>query len=195
MNGDVTFSPEADGNALCSLIEHLYAGTVTISKPQEAAFRALTDVKYEELVVKDEAIRHRINDQAKLFLDLETLKNYPQGVEISDVAHLTIDPEIPNEMIYERLRIDDVAYIKCSTTQAGAIGAVSHDVATVRGVPANEVLRRPQDGGLVGGLMKGLFGTPDWGDQEEEDMQDGSSDAEPAQDTGIRLINADRYIL
>lgn len=204
VDGDLTFDPGADGDALCRRIECLIVhGTVEISKNQEYAFKNLHNVEYEELKVNEKNGRHRINDLAKLYLDRNTLENYPEGVEISDIASLTIDPEIPIELIYERLSIEDVAYIRCATNQAGAIGAVSRDVASIRGVPAAELTGRKQDSGLVNGIMNGvingLFGKPDWGDGQEETEEDiavnDEEPAQPSQDQGIRLINADKYIM
>ena len=191
VDGDVTFDRSADGTMLCRMIERLIVrGKLTLYRPQEPAFRTLRSVEYGSLEVLEDEKRHRIEDLAKLRLDRQTLENYPQGVTVSDIASLTIDPDIPVELIYERLTIDDVAHIRCSTEQHSAIGAVSHDVASIVSVPAQQLRNSPQSGGLLGGLMNGLFGTPDWEDNEEH-----PEDAAPAQDSGVRLINADKYIL
>lgn len=205
VDGDLTFDPQADANKLCPMITRLIVrGTLTITNEQESAYRSLGSVECNELIIKEKGNRHVINDLASLYLDRQTLENFEEGVTVSDVATLTIDPEIPIELIFERLKIDDVAHVRCSTVQAGAIGSVSHDVAAIRGVPAEEVLRSrkpkdtgtvgsPQSGGLIGGLMNTLFGTPDYSDEPEIEVE--TAPASSQEQPGVRLINADRYVL
>ena len=82
----------------------------------------------EKLVVME---GHTITDQAFATIDRETLENHPEGVNISDVAMLNVNPDVPPALIRERLKISDCAKISCSEQQKAAISEVSTDVALI----------------------------------------------------------------
>ena len=196
IDGDAELDKDADPELLCGQIRKLVVkGKLSLTSAQEEAFRKIPDTQAEELCVLGKTAKHRINDLATYYLDKQTLERYEEGIELTDIAKLTIDPEIPADMIYERLTISDVALIRCGTDQAGPLGAVSTDVAAIRGTNAEDARKngsRMQTEGLIGGIMNALFGTPAAGEEGDPREEEGEAGA-PEQN--VRLINADKYVL
>jgi hypothetical protein len=199
IEGDAAFAKDADLTTLCPQIKKLVVkGKLTVSADQEEAFRKIPDVEAEELEFCGKSAKHRINDLATYYLDKQTVERYKEGIELTDIATLTIDPEIPVEMIYDRLTIWDIALIRCSSEQAGAIGAVSTDVAMIRGGKGGNSGKNSgnvQTNGLVGGIMNALFGASGVSSEDVEEDPEEQGENTATTEQNVRLINADKYVL
>ena len=199
IDGDAEFDKNADPAVLCAQIKKLTVkGKMTITTEQEEAFHRIPDVETEELEVRGSSAKHRINDLATYYLDKQTVERYKEGIELTDIATLTIDPEIPVEMIYDRLTIWDIALIRCSSEQAGAIGAVSTDVAMIRGGKGGNSGKNSgnvQTNGLVGGIMNALFGASGADREDDKTACEEQGDENDTTEQNVRLINADKYVL
>lgn len=88
------------------------------------------------------------------------LEQEPKGIAVSDCATVKIDPDVPNELILERLTIEDCAIVKCSEEQTDAVTAVSQDVAMIGPGGAGgigDAIRDAMNEGIGG--IKGLLDT------------------------------------
>lgn len=98
------------------------------------------------------------------------LEQEPKGIAVSDCATVKIDPDVPNELILERLTIEDCAIVKCSEEQADAVTAVSQDVAMIG----------PGEAGGIGDVIKAAVSA-------------GADGLKGMLDT--KVINSEQYIL
>lgn len=91
---------------------------------------ALTEITGEVRLLKKPKGRH-IEDKLSLKLSKWLVEQEPDGISVSDCMKVTLDEDIPNEMILEKLNFSDCMQIKCSADQEAAVAAVSEDVMTI----------------------------------------------------------------
>lgn len=96
------------------------------------------------------------------------LEQETEGICLEDCINVTIDEDIPNELILEKLVISDCLNVKCSAEQEAAVGMVCEDVLNVG--PGGE------EGMGLGTIIKAALG--------------GSENAED-----VKVINAGDYVL
>ena len=148
INGDLTV--EEDAADILPDIEYLYVnGDV---KLPEALIEAFEDINahYDELkVVK--AHGKVIQDQVKAAVDKALLERYQDGVTVMDCAMVKIAPDVPAELILERLSISDCAKVTCTEEQEAAVGAISQDVAMIGG-------KGDEMGGSIADMVTGSLG-------------------------------------
>ena len=73
----------------------------------------------------------RIEDKLSLKLSKWLVEQEPEGISVSDCMSVTLDEDIPNDLILEKLSFSDCMKIKCSAEQEAAVAAVSEDVLTI----------------------------------------------------------------
>ena len=163
INGDLTV--EEDAADILPDIEYLYVnGDVKLPEALAEAFEDI-DAHYDELkVVK--AHGKVIQDQVKAAVDKALLERYSDGVMVTDCAMVKIAPDVPAELILERLFIADCAKVICTEEQEAAVGAVSQDVAMIG----------DKGDAMGGGVM---------------DMVTGSLGLNP----NMKVINASEYVM
>lgn len=110
-------------------VERLYAdGTIRLKEELEKAFLEKgAAVEYKKLVVERGTC---ISDRISFTIEPKLLEK--GKVFVTDVASLSIAPEVTEEMIMENLSIRDCADVKCSAEQRTAVEMVSQDVANIR---------------------------------------------------------------
>ena len=163
INGDLTV--EADAVEILSGIEYLYVnGDVKLPQELADAFEDV-DARYDELVILKKSGK-MIRDQVKATVDRALLEKYPDGVTVTDCAMLRIAPDVPAELILDRLSVSDCAKVFCTEEQEAAVGAVSQDVAMI---------------GDTGDAMGGSIA----------DMVTGSLGLNP----NLKVINAAEYVM
>lgn len=111
---------------------------------------ALTEITGKVKLLKKPKGRH-LEDKLSLKLTKWLVEQEPDGISVSDCMKVTLDDDIPNEMILERLHFSDCMQIKCSAEQEAAVAAVSEDVMTI-GQDGGE------DGMGIGDIIKGALG-------------------------------------
>ncbi len=128
INGDLTL--EADAVDILPEIEYLYVnGDVKLPEDMVDAFEDI-DAHYDELnIVKVHG--KVIQDHVKATVDKALLEKYSDGVMVTDCAMLKIAPEVPPELILDRLSVSDCAKVVCTEEQESAVSAVSQDVAVI----------------------------------------------------------------
>ncbi|MBR4290019.1 MAG: hypothetical protein IKT52_05190 [Oscillospiraceae bacterium] len=110
---------------------------------------ALTEISGEVKLLKKPRGRH-IEDKMVLKLSKWLIEQEPEGISVSDCMKVTLDEDIPNDLILERLNFSDCLEIKCSPEQEAAVAAVSEDVMSIG-----------QSGGDnlgIGDMIKGVLG-------------------------------------
>ena len=163
INGDLTLEPDAAD--ILPRIEYLHVnGDVKLPEELADAFEDV-DARYDELVILKKTGR-MIRDQVKATVDKALLEKYPDGVTVTDCAMLKIAPDVPPELILDRLSISDCAKVFCTEEQEAAVGAVSQDVAMI---------------GAAGDAMGGGV----------LDMVTGSLGLNP----NLKVINASEYVM
>lgn len=111
---------------------------------------AITEISGEVKLLKKPKGRH-IEDKLSLKLSKWLVEQEPDGISVSDCMTVTLDDDIPNEMILEKLSFSDCMQIKCSPEQEAAVAAVSEDVMNI-GQSGGE------DGMGIGDVVKGVLG-------------------------------------
>ena len=59
------------------------------------------------------------------------LEQHPTGIEVSDCAVVKIAEDVPQELIAERLHIEDCEVIKCSAEQEAAVSLIAEDYGKI----------------------------------------------------------------
>ncbi len=127
-NDDLTVEPEAA--EILDQIEYLYVnGDVKVPAELVDAFEDAVD-HYDELIIR-KMYGTVIEDHVRATVDKVLLEKYPDGVLITDCAVVHLRADIPNELILERLCIEDCAKVSCTEEQEAAVTAVSKDVAVI----------------------------------------------------------------
>lgn len=91
---------------------------------------ALTEISGEVKLLKQPKGRH-ICDKLSLKITRWLLEQEQDGISVSDCMKVTLDEDIPNDLILEKLSFSDCMQIKCSPKQEAAVMAVSEDVMTI----------------------------------------------------------------
>lgn len=144
--GDVSIK---DAEAL-SFLEYLFAdGKVTLNKDLEDVFDEIDSV-YDELKLVDTNVG-LISDRPIVKIGAATLRKYPNGLHIEDCAKVSIAEELTPDEIMDKLHISDCAIVKCTEAQEEAVNIIAEDVASIRAHSGD-------DGGMLGGMMRSLFG-------------------------------------
>lgn len=109
---------------------------------------AITEISGDVKLLKKPKARH-IEDKMSLKLSKWLVEQEPEGISVSDCMKVTLDPDIPCELIVERLTFRDCLEIKCSPEQEPAVAAVSEDVMTIGS---------GEDNSGIGDIVKGALG-------------------------------------
>lgn len=126
VNGDLTLN--AASEEVLRRLEFLRVnGDVRLPAGLVDAFEAIP-AEYGELkVVRDVCIC----DRPFAKVGLAALEE-PGGISVWDCAKVALSPDIPAQLIRERLDIRDCAVVKCTPEQRDAVEAVSTDVAAIQ---------------------------------------------------------------
>lgn len=128
INGDVTV--EEDATAVLPALEYLHVnGDVKLMQTMAEAFEAV-NAEYNELVIL-KRFGKVIQDHVKATVDKDLLERFPDGITVTDCAYCRIAPDVPAEMILERLSVSDCGIVRCSPEQEAAVIAVCSDVGQV----------------------------------------------------------------
>ena len=129
INGDLIVSTEAA--RILPEIEYLYVnGDVKLPVELVAAFEEV-NAHFDELVVLKKCGKV-IQDQVKASVDKHLLEKFSDGITVTDCAFLKIAPDVPAELILERLHVSDCGIVQCAPAQEAAISAVCSDVGQVQ---------------------------------------------------------------
>lgn len=158
--GDVTV-PE-DGGALEKLAYLNVRGDAKVPEAfKEKLLSALSDIAGE---IK--TARHRgavMEDKPLVRVTKWMLEQQPQGIDVIDCGVVAIDPDVPKELITERLYIEDCGIVKCSAELEDAVAMVCSDVGHIGGAE-NGVGEMMKDvmGGLKGALDTKVINAADY---------------------------------
>ena len=134
-----------DSESVLSQVERLIVkGDVFLPCSLSDAFSQVP-AEYESL----NYVRGRtLSDFVKLRLTRTMLELEPDGLNLRDGATVTLDADIPEGLILEKLRISDCARVRCTPEQQGAVTLVSQDVADISTgdePEADEAPKSPED--------------------------------------------------
>jgi len=111
----------------------------------------LTEIEGDVKVVKAPKGR-QIGDKMKLKISKWLLDQEPDGLYITDCMQVVLDPDIPSEMILEKLQISNCAKVACSEAQESAVTAIAKNVAKI-GKDAEDEDKMSM-GGMFGALKE-----------------------------------------
>lgn len=127
--GDVTISEDA-GQALESISYLNIHGDVIV--PAE-----LQDLLLEKATIKGDITvqvpfcGRKLLDVSSVRISKWMLEHEENGIWAEDCARVTLDEDIPNELIVERLQLVDCASIRCTPEQEGAVNLICKDCASI----------------------------------------------------------------
>lgn len=90
----------------------------------------LTEISGAVKLLKQPKGRH-ISDKLSLKITKWLLERGTDGISVSDCLKVTLDEDIPSDLILEKLSFSDCMQIRCSSGQEAAVMAVSEDVMTI----------------------------------------------------------------
>ncbi len=147
INGDMTV--EADAADVLPEIEYLHVnGDVKLPAELVEVFEDI-HAHCKELVVLKKSGKI-IQDQVRASVDTALLEKFSDGITVTDCAFLKIAPDVPAELILERLHVSDCGIVHCSPEQEAAVGAVCSDVGQIE---------TGEKTGMAGGLWDMVKGT------------------------------------
>lgn len=80
-----------------------------------------------------------ISDRSNIRIDKQLLEQTPGGLHVVDCAVAEISEDVPPELIRSRLRLEDIAVVRCSPEIRNAVELVSADVALFEDYKDEEV--------------------------------------------------------
>lgn len=158
--GDINVDDSADISSIFEKIKKLTVkGTVRLKAKQEQELRSIKAENEEVEILFDniEIIKDtlRMSDMPSAKIDRRIFDNVTDGIEVRNVAILTIAEDVTVEMIIEKLKIENCATIICSKEQESAVSSVSNNVASIgEGMDGA--------GGILGGIGGILGGVKDF---------------------------------
>ena len=91
---------------------------------------AITEISGDVKILKKPKGRH-LEDKLSLRLSRWLIEQEADGISVSDCMKVTLDEDIPNDLILDRLSFSDCMKIKCTPEQEAAVAAVSEDVMSI----------------------------------------------------------------
>lgn len=122
-------------------------GTVLLPASLLESFEAL-NAEYNDLKVVKGTL---VTDRPVIKVGLDALQQ-EDGLELMDCAAVTLSPDLPPQLIREKLAISDCAVVNCTPEQRDAVEAVSQDVATIQDGTDGDA-----DEGSPLGFLKDIF--------------------------------------
>lgn len=123
--GDVTVGEDAPLDRMSFL--HV-EGDVTCPKQLAEALNAIPRLEYSELFL---TVGQVISDRPRVRVDRAMLEG-AEGVSIRDCARVEISPDIPAELLREKLlSLQDCAEVRCDPRQRWAVELAARDVARI----------------------------------------------------------------
>ena len=163
--GDLKIDEDADVETICKMLDKLIVkGTVILTKTQQDFFLKI-DAEYDKLKISKKG--RNIQNMPRVKLDKTLFDNSPDGINIINVAAVTLKDDITPEMILEKLSIENCAKVTCSEEQESAVTAIAKNVANIG---------HSDDDNSIGGIIGSVLGMA--GDL-----------------AATKMINADSYIL
>lgn len=148
-----------DAGALLDGIEYLnIRGDASVTEALKAKLLgAITEIDGDVKLLKNPKGRH-IESKMVLRLSKWLVEQEPDGISVSDCMKVTLDEDISNDLILEKLSFSDCMEIKCSPEQEAAVAAVSEDVLAIGGLGK---MMQDADGADmgIGDMVKSALGT------------------------------------
>lgn len=146
VNGNLLLTTDAS-HALGQLEYLKVNGTVLLPASLLESFEAL-NAEYNDLKVVKGTL---VTDRPAIKVGLDALQQ-EDGLELMDCAAVTLSPDLPPQLIREKLAISDCAVVNCTPEQRDAVEAVSQDVAAIEDGTDGDA-----DAGSPLGFLKDLF--------------------------------------
>ncbi len=125
IDGDLRVPPDAAPQL--ARLEYLHADSVLLPEALADAFAAAR-AEYEAMQLYSGEL---LTDRPKLRIDRALLEAAPGGVTARDCAEVEIAPDVPPELLRQRLRLSECASVICSPEQRAAVETISRDVASI----------------------------------------------------------------
>lgn len=93
----------------------------------------ITEISGDVNVMKRPKGRH-LEDKMSLRISKWLLEQEKDGISVSDCMKVTLDEDIPSQLILDKLSITDCMEVKCTPEQEVAVAAVCEDVLAIGGL-------------------------------------------------------------
>lgn len=105
-----------------------------------------------------------LGDKMSLRISKWLLEQEPDGIHVDDCMKVTLDEDIPCQLILDKLSISDCMEVKCSPEQEAAVAAIAEDVMAIGGLckMIKDTISSGQESGTdmgMGDMMGGIGDT------------------------------------
>ncbi len=149
--GDLDISQES-GSLLESLEYLNIQGDVKVPEEWKELLLEKADHIEGDVTVKktDKFLGRILEDKLSVRVSRELLEREPNGIRIMDCVNVSLEADIPTELIFDRLTIEDCVKVTCAPEQEAAVSTICTDVASING--------GEEGGGLIGEALGGILG-------------------------------------
>ena len=128
-----------------------------VAEQKEKLMEAITEITGDVQVIRKPKGRV-LGDKMALRISKWLLEQETDGIHVEDCMKLTLDEDIPNDLILERLSISDCMEVKCTPEQEAAVAAVAEDVMAIGSL--GETIKDSLGGEDlgIGDMVKGALG-------------------------------------
>lgn len=148
--GDVKVKEEAA--AVLPQIEYLNirGDASVVEELKHQLMGVISEISGHVEILKKPKGRH-MEDKLSLRISKWLVEQEPDGISVSDCMSVTLDEDIPADMILEKLSFSDCVKIKCTPAQEAAVAAVSEDVLSIGEGSGDDEMG-------IGNIIKGALG-------------------------------------
>lgn len=127
--GDLEIAPESR-EVLAGMDYLKVCGDATV--PEDLQALLLEKAEIDGVVqVRNPFLGRRISDKSTLRITRWMLEQDEHGIWVEDCAVVTLDEDIPGQLILEKLHLVDCGVIRCSDAQEAAVSMVSEDCGCI----------------------------------------------------------------
>lgn len=146
--GDLKVAKEAE--PVLSNLEYLNVhGDVTVPVAlKDRLMERVAEISGELKVIKGTQISGKISTRISKAL----LEQAEEGILVDGCVNVTLDVDIPCQLILQRLELSGCVNVQCTPEQEGAVSLVSEGVANIS-------TGKKEEEGSIGGIFKDFFGT------------------------------------
>ena len=112
---------------------HIRGDAQVVAELKEKLVEVITEIAGDVKIIKKPKGRI-LGDKMSLRISKWLLEQEPDGIHAEDCMKVTLDEDIPSQLILDKLSISDCMEVKCTPEQEAAVAAIAEDVMAIGGL-------------------------------------------------------------